>query len=87
MQGYLAHKKPPPPRTLPQAYAWGPTAALRGARFLISEVPLYRERPCQAKRHTRARSEMHSLVNSLRLITSLTEAHKSADGSPADASL
>ena len=35
----------------------------------------YRERPCQAKRQTRARSEMHSLVNSLRLITCPTEAH------------
>ena len=40
LQGYLAHKKMPPPRTLQEAYAWGPTVVLGGGRFLVSEVPL-----------------------------------------------
>jgi hypothetical protein len=30
LQGYLAHKKPPPPRTLQQAYAYGPVVVLGG---------------------------------------------------------
>ena len=40
-QGYLAHKKPPPPRTLQEDYALGPLGALGGGRLLKSEVPLY----------------------------------------------
>ena len=36
-----AHKKPPPPRTLQWAYAWGPTVVLGGGQFLMSEVLLY----------------------------------------------
>ena len=28
LQGYLAHKKQPPPRTLPEAWAQGPTVSL-----------------------------------------------------------
>jgi hypothetical protein len=39
-QGYLAHQKPTPPRTLQQDHAYGPTAVLGGRRFLVSEVPL-----------------------------------------------
>ena len=31
--GYLAHKKPHPPRTLQQDYAYGPTAVLSGGAF------------------------------------------------------
>ena len=30
VQGYLAHKKRPPPRTLQKAYAQGPTVVLGG---------------------------------------------------------
>jgi len=36
IQGYLAHKKPPPPPGPPKGPRHGPT----GLRFLISEVPL-----------------------------------------------
>ena len=42
LQGYLAHKKPQPPRNLQYDYAYGPTAVLGGGRFLMSEVSLYR---------------------------------------------
>ena len=41
VQGYLAHKKLPPPRTLQWADAYGPRAVLGGGQFLMSEVPLY----------------------------------------------
>jgi len=40
LQGYVAHKKQPPPRTLQQDYAWGPIVLLREGSFLMSEVPL-----------------------------------------------
>jgi len=30
LQGYLAHKKTPPPRTLQEPYAWGPMVVLGG---------------------------------------------------------
>jgi len=40
------------------------------------ETPLVQKEAVQAKRQTRARSRMHSFVNSLRLITCPTEAHK-----------
>ena len=30
LHGYLAHKKTNPPRTLPQAYAYGPSGVLGG---------------------------------------------------------
>jgi len=33
VQGYLAHKKPHPPRTLQQDYAYGPTAVLGVGAF------------------------------------------------------
>ena len=42
LQGYLAHKKPPPPRTLRWPCAWGTTVVLGGWRFLRSEVALRR---------------------------------------------
>ena len=42
VQGYLAHKKPPPRRTLQYAYAYGLLVVLGGWRFLMSEIPLYR---------------------------------------------
>ena len=41
VQGYLARKKIPHPRTLQQAYAYEPVIVLGGGRFLMSEVPLY----------------------------------------------
>jgi hypothetical protein len=41
LQGYLAHKKAPPPRTLQHAHASGPMLVLGGGRFLMSEVPLH----------------------------------------------
>ena len=41
LQGYLVHKKHPPPRSLPWAYAQGPTVALGGGMIRMSEVPLY----------------------------------------------
>ena len=47
-QGYLAHKKAPPPRNLQKAYAYGPTVLVGGGAFLISEVPLYRALCCSA---------------------------------------
>ena len=40
VQGHLAHKKVPPPRTLHQAYAQGPVVVLGEGLFLVSEVPL-----------------------------------------------
>jgi len=43
LQGYLAHKKLPRPRTLQQAQAWGPPVLLRGGQLLMSEVPLPRQ--------------------------------------------
>ena len=33
IQGYLAHKKPPPPRTLHQGSAYGPMVVLGGGAF------------------------------------------------------
>ena len=44
LQGYLAHKKQRPPKTLQQEYAQGPTVVLRERKFLMSELPLYRDR-------------------------------------------
>ena len=41
-QGYLAHKNPPPPRSLQQDYTQGPMVVLKGGgAFHMSEVPLY----------------------------------------------
>ena len=40
LQGYLAHKKHPPPRTLQSDYTSGPTVVLGVGLFLMSEVPL-----------------------------------------------
>ena len=41
LQGYLAHKKTHPPRTLPKAYTSGPKGVLGGeGGVLMSEVPL-----------------------------------------------
>ena len=40
LQGYLAHKKPRPPKTLQEDYAYEPTIVLGGGRFLMSEAPL-----------------------------------------------
>ena len=39
-QGYLAHKKHPPPGTLEWDYIQGPRVALRGWLLLMTEVPL-----------------------------------------------
>ena len=33
LQGYLTYKKPHPPRTLPEAYAWVPRGVLEGQAF------------------------------------------------------
>ena len=41
LQGYLAHKKQPPPRTLQEDNVEGPLVVLGGWVFLMSEVPLY----------------------------------------------
>jgi len=41
LQGCLAHKKPPHPRTLQWDYAYAPVVVLGGALFLMSEVPLH----------------------------------------------
>ena len=40
LQGYLAHKKQNPPRTLQQDYISGHMVALGEGQFLMSEVPL-----------------------------------------------
>jgi hypothetical protein len=40
MQGFFAHKKASPPRTLQQAYAQGPMVVLGGGAFLMSKLPL-----------------------------------------------
>ena len=45
LQGYLAHKKLLPPRTLQWAYAQGPMVVLGGVNFFMSEVPLYDPAP------------------------------------------
>ena len=45
LQGYLAHKRPQPHRTLQKDYAYGPTAVLGGGPFLMSEVPLSTRSP------------------------------------------
>jgi hypothetical protein len=40
LQGYLAHEKPHPPRTLQQDYAYGPIVSLeRVGGVLMSEGP------------------------------------------------
>ena len=52
VQGYLAHKKPYPPRTLQQAYAWGPMVFLGGLLFLMSEVPLCSPNPRNTRMDT-----------------------------------
>ena len=40
LQGYLAHKKLPPPRTLQQDHASTPAVILWGKQFLMSKAPL-----------------------------------------------
>ena len=40
LQGYFAHKKMHPPRTLPLAYDLGPRVVLEVGVFLMGEVPL-----------------------------------------------
>ena len=45
VQGSLAHKKMAAPRTLQQAYAYGPKAVLGGWLFLVSEVPKNGQEP------------------------------------------
>ena len=41
VQGYLAHQKPPPHRTLQYAYVQGPMVVPGGGLFPLGEVPLY----------------------------------------------
>ena len=41
LQGYLAHKNLPPPRTLKQDYTQGPIVVLGVGMLLMSEVPPY----------------------------------------------
>ena len=43
VQGYLAHKKTPPPLGLPKGHRHSLLEAPRGMRILMSEVPLYPE--------------------------------------------
>jgi len=45
IQGYLAHKKQRPPRTLQQGYAWGPMAVLRGGAVSYERGRLCTPRP------------------------------------------
>ena len=52
LQGYLAHKTPPPPRGLGIGLLKGP----RGRRFLMSEVPLYDAAWTSGVADTRVRS-------------------------------
>ena len=40
VQGYLAHKKPPPPQDFHRALGIVLLQGPKGARFLMSEVPL-----------------------------------------------
>jgi hypothetical protein len=42
MQGYLAHKKQPPPQDYRRALGIVLLYGLRGALFVMSEVPLHR---------------------------------------------
>ena len=44
LQGYLAHEKLLPPRTLQKAYAEGPMVVPARLKFLMSGVPLYASR-------------------------------------------
>jgi len=59
VQGYLAHKKPHPPRTLQLNYVYGPTAVLGGGGVLLSKVPLYRnfKRGIKKKKNTREKKK------------------------------
>ena len=41
VQGYLNHKKHPPPRTLQKPYASGPMMILGGWVFPVNEIPPY----------------------------------------------
>ena len=41
MQGYLAHKKHPPPGTLQKDFTQGPLAILGGVLSLMSKASLY----------------------------------------------
>ena len=45
IQGYLAHKNHPPPRTLQKDYTQGHMVVLGGGLFFISELPLSIIRP------------------------------------------
>ena len=44
VQGYIANKRQPPPRTLQLDYTLGPMVVLGGLQFLMIEVPLYEYR-------------------------------------------
>ena len=68
LQGYLAHEKLPPARTLHQAYAQGPTVVLGGGgQFLMSEVPLYM---CPVRTTTSTGTVcMHQQENAIRQLT------------------
>jgi hypothetical protein len=44
LQGYLAHKKPPPPLRLPRALGIVLLQGPRGALFLVSQAPLHPQR-------------------------------------------
>ena len=50
LQGYLAHKKQPPPRTLQKAYAWGPMVVLGGAGCFLSARYPYKGSSREAQR-------------------------------------
>ena len=47
VQGYLAHKKQPPRRTLQYPYGQGPRVILDGWAFLMNDVPLHRAHPAR----------------------------------------
>ena len=52
LQGYLAHKKYPPPQDPPRTLGIGLRYGPRGERFLMSEVPLYGREHTKGVIHT-----------------------------------
>ena len=57
VQGYLAHKKLRPPRTLQWDYTQGPVVVLGGGRFLMNEAPLHQKSGRPSLSRLRAESE------------------------------
>ena len=60
LQGYLAHERQAPRRTLQQAYVQRPMVVLGGGLFFMSEVPLYLLVSVELRSSTQHASEKQS---------------------------